>query len=143
MKKNISLAVALIVLLGISYHDISRGKSVVSWDALIGAVVIFTATFFLTRWLYSSFIESTLLEEKLKSLLKKSVKVEPNTIDMITYQTAKKEFYYLSKERLMAIYKKYQEEEKEDMKRLALEEILVEKEYIEYSPMHEKLHSLK
>lgn len=61
---------------------------------------------------------------------------------MQEYQDAARKYRYLSDETLLAEYEPYVSGRKEDMQRLALEEQLVERGLIPYSPMHEKLNAL-
>ena len=58
------------------------------------------------------------------------------------YVDSKHQFQYLSKDSLLQLYEEYKIQGKDDMKRLALEEILVEKGIIDYSPMHEKSNNI-
>jgi hypothetical protein len=59
------------------------------------------------------------------------------------YQDAKNRFQYLSAETLKEKYKAYTTMEETDMIRLALEEELVRRGIIEYSPMHEKIENIR
>lgn len=59
------------------------------------------------------------------------------------YESAKDSFRYVSDETLRVKYKEMKKEGVEDMERLALEEELVERGIIDYSPMHDKAQALK
>ena len=59
------------------------------------------------------------------------------------YNNAKESYQYLSNETLLTKYSNYLKENKSDMIRLALEEELVKRKLIEYSPMHEKMENIK
>jgi hypothetical protein len=59
------------------------------------------------------------------------------------YDEAKKSYRYLSDDTLKAKYETYNNTQVNDMERLALEEELVERKLIPYSPMHEKIQKIK
>lgn len=67
-----------------------------------------------------------------------------NTVknDLNNYSEARASFKYLSSTTLLEKYSNYKENEVEDMKRLALEEELVERKLIDFSPMHEKMNRI-
>ena len=63
--------------------------------------------------------------------------------DLLKYQSTKNAIKYISNEQLKEIYEKLVASKTEDMKRLAVEEELVDRKIIPFSPMHEKLQKLK
>lgn len=63
--------------------------------------------------------------------------------DLNTYSESKHNFKYLSDENLLKKYEIFKSSNKFDMERLALEEELVERKLIPYSPMHEKTDKIK
>jgi hypothetical protein len=78
------------------------------------------------------------------SAYKEKKKYKENHIKSMTeYNEAKESFQYLSNETLLTKYDNYLKNNINDMTRLALEEELVKRNVIEYSPMHEKMENIK
>jgi hypothetical protein len=63
--------------------------------------------------------------------------------DLLEYHSTKNSIRYISNEQLKEIYEKLVTSKTEDMKRLAVEEELVDRKLIPFSPMHEKLQKLQ
>jgi hypothetical protein len=94
----------------------------------------------------SLFIESETGEKiEIEIRNKKELEIMTKKVqyDIAKYQNAKNSFKYFSNEKLASIYKELEEKGIEDMERLALEEIMVEKGLLTHSKMHEKLHMKK
>jgi len=85
-------------------------------------------------------------KNKLKSKVRADQKeLEENMRSNIEeYKEFKNSFQYFSDDSLKRIYQKYLNGEKNsDLEQLALEEEMVKRKLLKYSPMHEKLYHLK
>jgi hypothetical protein len=146
MKENrnlISGIVSVIILIIlIQIEPLNNGD----FFEILGVLVIFTISFFIVRFLLSLFIESETGEKiEIEIRNKKELEIMTKKVqyDIAKYQNAKNSFKYFSNEKLASIYKELEEKGIEDMERLALEEIMVEKGLLTHSKMHEKLHMIK
>jgi hypothetical protein len=107
------------------------------WGGIVYAIV---------SSIYSSVSKSKIAKDIQQKLAdsneQKEIRREVNN-DIRKYQEAKNSFKYLSNSSLISIYKDYLNKGIENMERLALEEVMVEKGILENSPMHEKLYLIK
>lgn len=101
-------------------------------------------------WLLGFIIDKIRDSSTVETITKKieKMKVENEAINQTKqsldeYHDAKHRFQFLSEDTLIAKYKEYEDANKSDMIRLALEEELVKRGILDHSPMHEKLEKLK
>jgi predicted PurR-regulated permease PerM len=77
-------------------------------------------------------------QKKQENLLNENIKMS-----MREYQESKNSFQYFSDNKLLNIYEEFQNSTKHsNMEQLALEEELVKRKLIDFSPMHEKLYAI-
>lgn len=105
---------------------------------------VFVSPYFITRFLWRKgemLFKDVAIKNKEIQEVKRSEREVAKT--NASYQDAKNRFKYLSDEYLKSKYEEYQTTGEEDVILLAIEEELVERGIINYSPMHEKLDLLK
>ena len=129
----------MLVMIGIATNIESMGNA----PFIIGLIVVMLVVFVplaiakKTPEIYDKTKE--VINERI-DLAKKSKEIE---LSMNIYDEAKKTFRYLSDDTLKEKYETYNNSKTNDMERLALEEELVERKLIPYSPMHEKIQKIK
>jgi len=104
----------------------------------LGALLGFVISLIIDLLGNSKIIHQGIHEIKEKKELKTNLRNSMNE-----YNEARESYQYLSNETLLSKYSSYIKDDANDMKRLALEEELVKRKLIEYSPMHEKLDKIK
>ncbi len=82
-------------------------------------------------------VSKTIQEQKDNHKLNKNIRQSMNV-----YKDAKHRFQFLSDETLMEKFSNEKPEDVDNMERLALEEEMVRRGQIKYSPMHEKLDKI-
>jgi hypothetical protein len=111
---------------------------------ILGGIIIFTVFVLPTIQKVSDYSKNITEENKLKSKQKKQVNeitLEANNQQKL-YRDKKKKSKYLSNEHLKKIYKD-DKQSLHPLEQLALEELLVERNLIKYSPTQEKLQYLE
>jgi hypothetical protein len=141
--KMINKISAIVALLGtILFYFIYETKNDL-FNTVIALFSIFGILFIITSFVL---FHTTKLGENVMRIIKnrfKEIEEQKRYDDKLKlYVDSKHQLQYLSKDSLLQLYEDYKIQGKEDMKRLALEEILVEKGIIDYSPMHEKLNKI-
>ena len=113
------------------------------WANMIIVLFVFLAPIWLSKVLWQKGEEITAnVSSQIKEKIEIKQTAQATQQSLNEYADAKNRFKYLSNEALLTKYKQFQEERKDDMIRLALEEELVERKLISHSPMHEKLEAL-
>jgi len=141
--KMINKISAIVALLGtILFYFIDETKNDL-FNTLIALFSIFGIIFIVTSYvLFHTIKFGENIVRRIKKRIKEIEEQKRYEDKTKLYVDSKHQFQYLSKERLLQLYEDYKIQGKEDMRRLALEEILVEKGIIDYSPMHEKLNKI-
>ncbi len=98
---------------------------------------------FILSLIIDSIGNSKKINESVSLYKEKKIFKENHIKSMSEYNEAKESFQYLSNETLLSKYDNYMKENTNDMTRLALEEELVKRKLIAYSPMHEKMENIK
>lgn len=83
------------------------------------------------------------ITKKIEEIKEEQEVIKQTKESLDEYNDSKHRFQFLSDETLITKYKEYEEQDKSDMIRLALEEELVKRGILSHSPMHEKLEKLR
>jgi hypothetical protein len=107
-------------------------------------LIVFIAPGFIAAWVASNYDEATeKVRQKVDNAVANMKNKEQIEKSKEEYEKAKSQFQYISNQSLLEGYEEMIEKDEHSMRRLALEEELVNRGLIEYSPMHEKMHALK
>lgn len=115
---------------------------------LIIALLIFLTSFMLVFFIVEIFSEKSkkvtenikvkIKQKKQEDRLNKNIKM-----NIREYQESKNSFQYFSDNKLLNIYEQFENDLKNsNMEQLALEEELVKRKLIDYSPLHEKIYAI-
>ena len=142
-KQKIALVIAIIAIVLMLIAEPPRKFS---FSTILGMLVFgsvcYGVAFFLVGLFYSTKKGEDLINSRQEKKEIEEIKNQTRQ-NIITHKEAKSSFSYFSDERLLNLYDISIKSGKEDMERLALEEVLVERKLISHSPMHEKMHLLK
>lgn len=133
------------IIIGLANSDSRYRDSQPIAMALVGAIngALFGV---LIGFLIDQVRKSTIVKKLAQSIEQNKVDSDINRSiqnSMNNYKDAAHRFQYLSNETLMEKFENEQVNEADNMERLALEEEMVKRRLIDYSPMHEKLEKLK
>lgn len=139
----LSLFLAISVAIGIA----NAAPEGLEHSPLLGMpLVLFVAAAAVTAtyWVSSNYDQATdKARQKVNSLVDEYETRKQVEDAKQKYESAKDSFRYVSDDTLKEKYKEMKDDGVEDMERLALEEELVDRGIIDYSPMHEKAQALK
>lgn len=113
-----------------AFAGISNG---IFWGWLLG--------FIIDKIKDSSTVET--ISKKIEEIKEEKEIIKQTKDSLGEYNDAKHRFQFLSEDTLISKFKEYEDANKSDMTRLALEEELVKRGVLSHSPMHEKLEKLK
>lgn len=139
MKKDTKITISVIaaIVFGIIADIVSTGDKGIAH--YLGVLMFSTIFFFVIMTLLEKIINSKYFNQvQYQNELKRKLEEE-----LKSYQETKNSFKYFSDNRLLSLYKQFQQDGDENLERLALEEELVERRLIENSQMHEKLYLMK
>jgi len=149
-KKYISITFGCLfafwLFIQVGLKAVEEGEIGVFFVVLISAAVWGVIVYAIVSRLYSAVHESKfadIIRQKQVEEQQKQELLRISNTNTEKHQVARNTFKYLSDTKLTSIYEDYLDKEEENMERLALEEILVERGIIENSPMHEKLFLMK
>lgn len=119
-----------------------------NWDLveLFGLTLMFIVVYFLSKVILKNIFRTNkgvkvvdwIIEKEGNKLVKKQ-----EEIDNIEYLKAKKTFKYYSDEKLIELYDIKLKDNIENIQRLALEEIMIDRGILSHSIMHEKIFNSK
>jgi uncharacterized protein YpmS len=146
-KKIISVIAAILFMLFLLFNVNPTKDSAGIWLLIIFSSLVWGGIVYaIVSSIYSSASKSKIAKDIQQKIADSNEQKELRRVvnnDIREYQKAKNSYKYLSNSSLISIYKDFLNKGIENMERLALEEVMVDKGILENSPMHEKLYLIK
>ena len=106
--------------------------------------IVFLGPIGIAAWAVSHYDKSAAAVKKTLNHVSDEVRSKQEIRNSVAeFEDVRNEVKYISDETLLKDYEAMLKEQKESMRRLALEEELVKRKLIEYSPMHEKIYAIR